>query len=850
MKVLYVEDNPMDAELTRRHLARSAPQITLERVDTLAAARERLLPAGVLSPDLQLPDLLLLDMQLTDGNGMELLSQVRAQALPVAVVMLTGSGDEAAVVAALRGGADDYVVKADETLVHLPARLTEALSRYRAASRRHATPIRVLYAERTDTDVDLLRRYLSRHAPHILLEAVGRASDVLDRLPAAAGETLAGAPELLLLDYQLPGMNALELVKELRQVRGLDLPIIVITGQGDEDRAIQTLKLGATDYLVKQDDLLRHLPVAIESAHFRVQLERERSALADSQARFSQMAEAIDDVFFLADPTAGTMLYVSPAFERLWGVPVARLYRDPLCWLAQVHDDDRARVAQRVNTGVAKRIELEFQITRPDGQWRDVLLRSYPVFDERGQSWRRAGTLQDITRRKQQDARIQHLAYHDALTSLPNRALLMDRLARALSHAQRHGGEVALLFLDLDRFKTINDTLGHLLGDQLLQQVAERLRGALREDDTIARLGGDEFVVVLGDVQDLAQPAHVVDKLMAALALPFAVGAQELYVTGSVGVSLYPRDGTDTDTLLKHADTALYKAKDAGRNAYRFFSPEMDAQAHERLRLENDLRRALERGELVLHYQPQARLADGQVCSVEALVRWNHPRDGLLAPGAFIPLAEETGLILAIGDWVLNEACRQWRRWQDQGLVGLRMAVNLSARQLRRPGLEDTVCQALQTHGLPPGMLELEITESSVMDEPERALALLQRLRALGVLLSIDDFGTGYTNFAYLKQLPLQCLKIDRSFVQGLAEDADDAAIVEAIIAMARTLKLRVLAEGVETAEQHGRLLALGCDDMQGYLMARPMPAEALAAWLVERMVERMANRMAAHRPA
>jgi len=822
MKVLYVEDNQQDADLAQRLLARSAPEIELCMAGTLAEAR------GSLQTDQPLPELLLLDMHLPDGHGLELLGEVRQRGLPLPVVMLTGSGDESTVVAALRGGADDYLIKSDDYLQRLPRRLQDVLQRWHDHTRRQAVPIRVLYAERTASDVDLLRRHLGRQAPQIRLEAVGSADEVL----ACLAHGGANMPDVLLLDYLLPGMNALELVKLLRHEQGLDLPIVIVTGQGDEDSAVQALKLGATDYLVKQDEMLRHLPVTIENAHFRVQLERERQALADSRDRFDQMAAAIDDVFFLADATLSAMLYLSPAFERICGVPVQQVYADPLCWLAQVHERDREQVAERLRTAAVRRVEFEFQVLRPDGQWRDLLLRSYPVLDAQGALWRRAGTLQDITRRKQQEARIQHLAYHDPLTGLPNRALLMDRLARAIAHAQRNECQAALLFLDLDRFKTINDTLGHLLGDELLQQVGQRLRSSLREDDTIARLGGDEFVVVLGGVQDLGQPAHVADKMMAALADPFHIGGQSLYVTGSLGVSLYPRDGADTDTLLRHADTALYKAKDAGRNAYRFFSPEMDAQAHERLRLENELRGAIERQELVLHYQPQARLSDGGVCGVEALVRWQHPREGLLPPLTFIPIAEETGLINDIGDWVLNEACRQWRVWQDQGVPLQRLAVNLSARQLRRPGLFDTVTQVLQRHGLPEGVLELEITESSVMDDPAGALALFRRLQAQGVSFSIDDFGTGYTNFAYLKQLPLQCLKVDRSFVQGLAVGSDDAAIVGAIVAMARTLSLRVLAEGVETAEQRGQLGQLGCDDIQGYLLARPLPAQALGDWL------------------
>ena len=823
LRVLYVEDDALDADLTQRALAAAQPPVQVQRVATVAEARERL------SEGLR-PDLLLVDMKLPDGNGMELLRVVRDAGLPLPVVMLTGSGDESTVVAALRGGADDYVVKSHVHLERLAERLHDACRRHHERADRHARPIQVLYAERTANDIDLLRRHLNRFAPHVLLQAVGSAHEVLQRLDSGTQDP---PPDVLLLDFQLPGMNALELVKLLRQERGLDLPIVVATGQGDEVSAVQTLKLGATDYLVKHDDWLTRLPVTLESAHFRVQLERERVALRESQSRFRQMAEAIGDVFFLMDRVARSTLYVSPAFERLWGAPVQRLYDDWLFWLRDIHPLDQKRVRSLVKSLDGAAFESEFRLLVRDDV-RHVHLRSFPVLDADGVPIRRAGIVQDITERKRQEARIEHLAYHDALTGLPNRLLLMDRLALALAHAHRQQSQVALLFLDLDRFKNVNDTLGHLRGDELLRQVAARLSAALREEDTVARLGGDEFVVLLSPVEGVAAAAHVADKLMAALCEPFAIGERELHVNASLGVSLYPRDGQDADALLKYADTALYKAKEGGRNAYRFFSPEMDAEAHERLRLENELRRAVGRGELLLHYQPQMDLASGRITGLEALLRWQHPVDGLIPPQRFIGLAEDTGLIVELGDWVLNTACRQMRDWQAQGLCGLRVAVNLSARQLLRPGLDQAVQQALATSGLAAEALELEITESSMMQDPVQAQAWLRQLQVMGVQLSIDDFGTGYSSLAHLTRLPLQRLKIDGSFIAGLPGDRNSAAIVEAVVAMARQLGLLVLAEGVETVEQRAQLAQLGCQEMQGFLLARPMPAEQVPGWLAQ----------------
>jgi len=803
-------------------------------VHTLAGARERLAAHEVAG---MLPDVLLVDVRLPDGSGLELLGEVRARGLPVAIVMLTGSGDEALVVAALRGGADDYVVKSGAYLERLPATFASVVGAFRAATAQRSTPIRVLYAEPSASDVDLLQRHLARYAPHLQLEAVATAQEALARLPPAVDAE--AAPDVLLLDFKLPGTTALEVVREVRHERALGLPVIVITGHGDETSAAQTLKLGATDYLVKQDDLLNRLPVAIENAWYRAQLERERGALRESEDRFRQMAESIGDVFWLSDPQRQLALYISPAFERIWQMPVSEIYADWRAWLRHVHEDDREPLRHAMNTlRPDEEGEFEYRVCPPGGETRHVVMRVYVVRDGQGHDVRRAGVVQDVTERKAQEARIEHLAYHDGLTGLPNRTMLMDRLGLALSQAQRLEQQVAVIYIDLDRFKPVNDSLGHAVGDRLLQEIARRLRATLRENDTVARVGGDEFQVVVCNVAGATGAARIAEKLMRALAEPFTLEGQELHVTASLGVSLFPRDGASGELLLKFADIALYEAKGEGRNAYRFFSPEMNAQAHGRLRLENDLRRAVERDELELHYQPQLDLAIGEVCAVEALVRWRHPERGLVLPNQFIPMAEETGLVLGIGEWVLGEACRQVAQWQRDGLVSgsapLRVAVNISARQLQRPGLDGAVRRALAQSGLPAECLELEITESSVMLDPQHAQSVLQSLRELGVQLSIDDFGTGYSSLAYLKRLPLDRLKIDRSFIGGIPTDSDDAAIVETIIVMTHKLGLRVIAEGVETLEQRLQLVRQGCDEMQGFLLAHPVPASELPPLLAK----------------
>ncbi|GAB2532411.1 hypothetical protein GCM10027032_20280 [Simplicispira piscis] len=440
--------------------------------------------------------------------------------------------------------------------------------------------------------------------------------------------------------------------------------------------------------------------------------------------------------------------------------------------------------------------------------------------------------IQDITERKENEARIDFLAHHDPLTGLPNRVLFRDRFALAMAWSERSGCKVALLYVDLDHFKTINDTLGHPVGDHLLQQVAQRLRGCVRETDTISRQGGDEFLIALTDIHDQEAVSRVTTKVIDALSKPFSIDNHELAATVSMGVAVWPDDGQDFDALLQRADTAMYQAKAAGRNTYRFYTAQMNAQALEQFQLRTALHWALDQHQFVLHYQPQIELASGRVVGVEALLRWQRGPQELLLPGRFIAAAEESGLIVPIGEWVLREACAQAVRWQQAGLPEMTMAVNLSAVQFRRSDLLCTVTQALVDSGLDPAWLELELTESLLIDDAEQVLETLRRLKALGVCLSIDDFGTGYSSLAYLKRFAVEKLKIDQSFVRDIVSDPDDAAIVRAIISMARSLKLKVIAEGVETGELASILHLYQCHEAQGYHYARPMPADALVDWL------------------
>ncbi len=439
---------------------------------------------------------------------------------------------------------------------------------------------------------------------------------------------------------------------------------------------------------------------------------------------------------------------------------------------------------------------------------------------------------EDVTEREQAEARAQFLAIHDELTGLPNRLVFSQAVSDTVKAGRRYGQEFAVMFADLDRFKIINDTLGHAAGDAMLTEIANRLRQCVRESDVVARVGGDEFIILLREVSDANQVTTVARKILSIVVKPLIIQGQECRVTASIGISMFPSDAQDGETLIKNADAAMYAAKEDGCNALRFHSREIKNQSIERLMLETSLRRALERNELLLYYQPMQDLSRGSISGVEALLRWNHPDLGLLQPSRFIPLAEETGLIVPIGKWVLENACNQNMAWQRQGLRAIRIAVNLSPRQFADPNLLNDVRAALEKSGMPPQLLELEITESMVMQNVERAARVLEAIKSLGVMLAIDDFGTGYSSMSLVKKFPIDVLKIDRSFVREITNDSEDKAIADAIIALGRALNLTIVAEGVETVEQEAFLRAHNCDEVQGYLISRPVPADELAAFL------------------
>ena len=485
--------------------------------------------------------------------------------------------------------------------------------------------------------------------------------------------------------------------------------------------------------------------------------------------------------------------------------------------------------------------DFTYGFTRPDGVRRFIRISGEPVFDDSGSFRGYRGVGRDVTQSTVAEQKVHELARFDSLTGLPNRNMFLGELDRTIARARRHATAFAVFFIDLDRFKNINDTLGHDAGDELLKTMAARLRGAVRESDLVARLGGDEFVVLLEGEADAADLSTIAHKLLAAIGEPITIQGCSFLVTGSIGIGLYPGDGEDAAELLKHADAAMYLAKDRGKNNVQFYTSDLAELAARQFEVESALRFALTRGELLLHFQPKIDIASGRMLGVEALVRWNHPTRGLVPPGDFIPLAEERGLIVPIGRWVIQAAGRQIRDWRDAGFSPPPVAVNLSARQFANDRLIGDLGDAFSRYDVAPGQLEVELTESVLMSDPERAKQVLEQLHAMGVKISIDDFGTGYSSLSYLKRFPAQAVKIDRSFISGLPSDGDDTAITHAVIAMAHSLGLNVVAEGVETAAQLALLHKLGCDEAQGFLLGRPMPAADLAARLT------MAPRPAVH---
>ena len=653
------------------------------------------------------------------------------------------------------------------------------------------------------------------------------------------------------LDVRMPpgpdGVYAAERIRTLDS----QVNIVFVTGYSD-------MPLEQIASRVPPPDKLLYLQKPLQSSELK-QLAQALSGkwvaerhLQATRARLQQILSSTPAVVYTCTPCRDhAATFVSDNIIEQFGYTPEAVLAEPNFWLGRVHKEDLPRVFRDLKRLLeVGEIALEYRFRHADGDYRWVSDRVKLVLDANGKPKERVGCWIDVTEQRRAEETIRNLAYFDGLTGLPNRVLMRELLGRALAAAERHQRSLAVLFVDLDQFKRINDTLGHDMGDLLLQEVARRLVSCIRRSDAIfsegdvgnlpqagreeaiSRLGGDEFVLILSEISSSEDAANVARRIAVALSQPIRLGHDEVIITASIGISVYPYDATSAETLLKHADAAMYHAKEQGRNSYRFFTEALNERTARRFTIESNLRRALDRGEFVLFYQPRIDIRSQRVVGMEALLRWRRPQEGLLLPGEFIPVAEENGLIVPIGEWVLQEACRQAAAWRKSGLTPLTMSINLSAGQFKRGRLVERICGALEETGLPAEFLELELTESMLIEDTDLSAMLLARFREIGVKITIDDFGTGYSSLSYLKRFALTALKVDRSLVRDLATDANDSVIVSAAIALAHNLRLRVVAEGVENEIQAGILRSQGCDEAQGYLFSPPLDADNFECWL------------------
>ncbi len=567
-------------------------------------------------------------------------------------------------------------------------------------------------------------------------------------------------------------------------------------------------------------------------------LDQRSEAIRKQEQRYRIVSEFSNDFSYWRRPD-NNFEFVSPACLEITGYNVEAFYEHADLMEEMVHPADRhllEAMESQPQNGVCQGGEVEYRIITKDGAIRWIRRNCRPILDEQGVYLGRRGSLSDITDKKMLADQVSHLVLHDLLTGLPNRSLFTDRLAVTTTHTVREQQLMAVLFFGLDRFKMINDTMGHETGDQLLVMTAERLRKLMHSEDTLCRFGGDVFACILPGRESKHEAVTMAYRVLASLSDPFQLaGGQQTLLTGSIGIALCPNDGKDPETLLKNAETAMYEAKRGGKNTFRFYAREMNAQAAEILAMDNSMPSGLVNGDFYLHYQPQLNLKNDCIVGMEALLRWRHPELGLISPDRFIPLAEESGFIIKLGEWVLRTACHQNAAWIKGGMPALRIAVNISGRQFIEPDFVDQVAAALADSGLPPELLELELTESMLVSDEQQSLQRLRILKKMGIQLAIDDFGTGYSSLSYLKHFPLDRLKIDKSFINDILSDPDDAAITEAIIAMGHSLKLQVIAEGVETQEQLAFLQDRGCDDIQGYHLSKPLSEHDLASFIAAR---------------
>ena len=685
-------------------------------------------------------------------------------------------------------------------------------------------PSRLLIVDDNEMNRDMLARRLTRKG--YVIGLASSAKELLERVQR-------DAVDLVLLDIEMPNVSGLDALKALREhYSAAQLPIIMVTAKTQSDDIVAALELGANDYLTKPIDF----PVAVARIGTQLSHKHAQEALKESEERYALAARGSNDGLWDWNLSAN-VVHFSPRWKAMLGYEEGEIGDKPEEWFERIHDADRERVKEEIaahQKGLTPHFESEHRVLHKEGGFRWMLSRGVAVYDPSGNVLRMAGSQTDITEGK----------VSDPLTGLPNRLLFIDRVGRLVKQAKRRKDHLfAVLFMDLDGFKMINDSMGHLIGDQLLVGVANRLEKCLRSTDTVARLGetftvarlgGDEFTVVLDHIKDPSDAKRAADRMMKALASPFILGGKEVFTSVSIGIALGNSSYEQPEDILRDADTAMYRAKSLGKARYEVFDADMRASVMARLQLETDLRHALEREEFRNFYQPIVNLASGDIVGFEALLRWEHPKRGLLGPEEFIPVAEETGLIRELGWWNLREACRQISEWRANLAEhpDLTISVNLSAKQFLQANLVDDIGKLLRELALPAEALKLEITESTVMADPAAAVEMLQQIKALGIRLAIDDFGTGYSSLSYLHRFPLDTLKIDRSFISGMGDDGEGMEIARTILPMANNLRLDVVAEGVETVQQVAMLRKLHCKYAQGFYFSKPLSAEGTAALL------------------
>lgn len=674
----------------------------------------------------------------------------------------------------------------------------------------------------------------------------------------------AKCPDIVLLDVSMPVMDGFNACRELRRLPGGEsVPVLMVTGHDDMSSINRAYEVGATDFLTKSSnwEIIAHrVRYMLRAARAFSEVEKNRESLSSAQR--------IAHIGGWEWRAESNRFRLSQELCDMFGLTEDDYKCNHERFLSFVDAEDRERIRQalRAALGGICPFDVHHRLKLPNGSERYVHAKANTTFAAGGRALGMHGTIQDVTERRLAEQKIHSLAYYDSLTGLPNRVLFRDQLERAITMCAREKQQLAVMFLDLDKFKRINDTLGHSVGDRLLTAAAERIVSYVRGSEMVSRdaagepapedahdavdagslhvgrLGGDEFTLFLPRVGEPQNAARVARRILTELARPFVLGQHEIVMSASIGIAVCPGDGKDVEELLRNADVAMYHAKEQGRNNYQFYSRAMNAEAFQKLSLESHLRKALERDEFVLYYQPLVNVDSGEVVGAEALIRWQHPDMGLVSPLEFIPLAEETGLIVPISEWVLDRACRQAAAWPRVGTRPLKISVNMSGVHFRRSAMPQAVARALQASGLNPNRLKLELTESVLMREVETTLLILKQLNEMGVQLSIDDFGTGYSSFSYLRRFPLHTLKIDRSFVRDIPGHQDVAAITRAIIAMGHSLKLKVVAEGVETRPQLEYLRELGCDEYQGYLFSATIPADQFEALLLRKQENRAAE--------